>query len=225
MLVIVVYLVVLIPNAMDKNKDAVALFDKNAEVYQDKYMDLDLYNDTYDAFCNALQKPGAKVLDVACGPGNITRYLLSRHPDFDITGTDLSPNMLRLAAENNPSASFLLMDCRDVAAAGTIYDGIICGFGLPYLSREEAVQFIKDTATVLESGGVLYLSTMEDDYSKSGIQTSSSGDQLYMYYHQYDYLAEALEQGGYRIMLTDRKQFPAQYGPPATDLVIIAVKK
>lgn len=40
-------------------------------------MDLDLYNDTYDAFCQAVYKPGARIFEIGCGPGNITRYVLA----------------------------------------------------------------------------------------------------------------------------------------------------
>jgi SAM-dependent methyltransferase len=42
--------------------------------------------------------PGASWLDVACGTG----YFLSRFPDVDRAGLDLSPAMLELARERNP---------------------------------------------------------------------------------------------------------------------------
>jgi 23S rRNA G2069 N7-methylase RlmK/C1962 C5-methylase RlmI len=43
----------------------------------------------------------------------------------------------------------------------------MCGFCLPYLSKEEAVKLIRDAAAILNPDGVFYISTMEDDYSKS----------------------------------------------------------
>src|SRR4051812_15408408 len=106
---------------MDKNKIAVAVFDKSAKKYQDKFMDVSLYHDTFDAFCDLVTKKGAMVLEIACGPGNITKYLLEKRPDLKILGTDLSPNMLELARANNPLAEFVLMDCRNIGSLNQKY--------------------------------------------------------------------------------------------------------
>lgn len=77
-------------------------WNKVAQLYQDKFMDLNLYNTTYDYVCNAIIKNKAKILEVGCGPGNITKYLLSKRPDFDILGIDILPNMIELAKKIIP---------------------------------------------------------------------------------------------------------------------------
>ncbi len=82
---------------MDKTKIAVDLFDKHAEEYQNKFMHFDLYDDTFDIFHKNIQVQNAKILDIACGPGNITRYLLNHRQDLQIVGIDLSPKMIALA--------------------------------------------------------------------------------------------------------------------------------
>ena len=69
---------------------------------------------------------------------------------------------------------------------------------------------------------MLYLSTMEDDYSKSGIESSSAGDQVFMHYHQEDYLTEALVDNGFNIIDVQRKCYPGKNDTITTDLVIIA---
>jgi len=130
--------------------------------------------------------------------------------------------MLALAKEHNPTAGFQLMDALDISSIGQKFDGIICGFCLPYLSLQEAEQLISDAASILLPGGVLYLSTMEDDYSKSGLKTASSGDQLQAYYHSADHLTQALLQNGFHIIDLQRKEYPAPDGSPVTDLIIIA---
>ena len=63
---------------MDKTKIAVAIFNKYASEYQDKFMDLALYHDTFDLFCNLLVRENPTILELACGPGNITKYLLKK---------------------------------------------------------------------------------------------------------------------------------------------------
>lgn len=208
----------------DKTEIAVAVFDKHAASYNEKYGDVSLYHDSLDIFCSAVTASGARILELACGPGNISRYLLHRRPDFRLWGTDLSPNMLRLAQSNNPGAVFELMDCRDISRLNTLYDGIMCGFCLPYLSRDEAIQLIADAARLLAPGGALYISTMEDDYSHSGYTFSSAGDRIYTWYHQADYLLQALKDYGFTIILQDRKHYPVSDGSAVTDLILIAAR-
>lgn len=206
---------------MNHTQATVALFDKYANDYQEKYMDVQLYHAWLDEFCSML-KDNATVLEVACGPGNITRYLLDKRPDLKITGTDLSPNMLALARVNNPEAEFELMDAKDIGARDKQYDAILCGFCLPYLCKEEAVGLISDSVKALETGGVIYISTMEDDYSKSGWTKSSKGDELYMYYHEAGFLTEALAANNYKIVSLKRQPYPTNDGTKVTDMVILA---
>ncbi|MCC6461003.1 MAG: class I SAM-dependent methyltransferase [Saprospiraceae bacterium] len=209
---------------MDTTKMAVELFNLRAGDYQDKYMNVDLYADSLDLFCSSIEKQDPNVLELACGPGNVTAYLLNRRPDLQILGTDLAPNMIELARQNNPTATFQVLDVRDVGRQGQQYDAILCGFGLPYLSREDALQWITDAARALLPGGVLYFSTMEDDYSKSGIQYSSKGEPLYMFFHQADYLTAALRENGLTLIDLQRKQYPAPNGGTTTDLLVLARK-
>ena len=207
---------------MDKTKIAVDIFDMLAVDYQDKFMNVDSYADTFDTFCSNIQKQNATVLELACGPGNITKYLLQKRPDLNILGTDLAPNMIRLAKTNNPTAEFQLMDCRDIDLLQKKYDAIICGFCLPYLSREEAIKLISDASKLLNTNGIIYISTMEDDYNKSGFRKGSKGDEIYMHYHQADYLTGALEKNNFRMIDLQRKNYLETDGTMTVDLVMIA---
>jgi len=210
--------------ANHKTELAVKVFDRHAQTYEDKYMDQGLYQDTLDALCTLVSKPHAAVLDVACGPGNVAKYLLGKRPDLEILGIDLAPNMLELAQKNNPQAKFLNMNCKAIARLPGTYDAIVCAFVLPYLSKDEAAALIADAAKLLNPGGVLYLSTMEDDYARSEWQTSGSGDRLFMHYHEGSYLVAALEQNGLKLLKQKRQDFPSPDGKKVTDLILIAVK-
>src|SRR5438045_2838934 len=100
---------------MDKTKIAVDLFNKLASEYQKKYMDVSLYSDSLNLFCKLIPKQNATVLELACGPGNVTKYLLDKRPDLKILGTDLGPNMIKLARQNNPTVEFKILDCRNIS--------------------------------------------------------------------------------------------------------------
>ena len=62
-------------------------------------MDVTLYDDSYKQFCELLPLERARVLDAACGPGNVSRYLLAQRPNLDLLGIDLAPRMVELARE------------------------------------------------------------------------------------------------------------------------------
>ena len=209
---------------MDKNKQAIDVFNKLAKVYQDKFMDVSLYHDSFDVFCSHIKKEKASVLELACGPGNITQYLLKKRPDLNILGTDLAPNMIELATINNPQASFQLLDSRAITSLNKTYDAIMCGFCLPYLSKEEAIQLITDAAKVLTNDGVIYISTMEDDYSKSEFKKGSSGDEIFMHFHEGEYLTDVLRANGFKHLDIKRQNYPTTDGSKVTDLIIIAQK-
>jgi cyclopropane fatty-acyl-phospholipid synthase-like methyltransferase len=209
---------------MDKTEIAVALFDKQAAIYQEKYMNVEAYATSLDAFCTALPKQKARLLEVACGPGNLTRYLLSQRPDLQIWATDLSPNMLKLAVANNPTAQFRLMDGRHIGQLTERFDAVVSGFFLPYLSKKEATQWIADAATVLVDGGIVYISTMEDDHRKSGWQTASNGEQVFIHYYQAADLMAILEKSNFEIIHLQRYYTPAKDGTTITDLIIIGRK-
>ena len=208
---------------MDQTKVAVSVFNKLAQAYQDKFMDVSLYHNSFDIFCQNIKKENASVLELACGPGNITQYLLEKRPDLKILGTDLAPNMIELAKKNNPDAEFDLLDFREMKSLGKTFDAILCGFGLPYLSKKEALEFIADSGQILNTGGVLYISTMEDDNTKSRFQKGSSGDEVFMNYHEASYLSEAMENNGFSIIDLQRKNY-IHNEQDTTDLIIIATK-
>jgi len=209
---------------MNKIKTAAEVFNLRAKEYQEKFMDVALYHESFDLFCSKILNQNANILEIACGPGNITKYLLKRRPDFKILGIDLASKMIELAKINNPDAEFKLLDCRNIGKIEKRYDAIMCGFCLPYLSKEEAIKLISDSSKLLNTNGVLYLSTMEDDYGKSGIVTSSYGDQTHMYYHQADYLTSILNENDFKIIDLNRKEYSTQDGTKTTDLLIIAGK-
>lgn len=211
----------------DRIKETIETYNVSAKAYQDKFMDMDLYNDTYDTFCHLITKSNAKIFEIATGPGNVIKYILCKRPDFKVFGIDLSSNMIELAKLNNPEAEFTVMDCRDIHVIDTKFDGILCAFCLPYLSKEESLKLITDASLLLEPDGVLYISTMEGDYNKSGYETTSfSGDnRVYVYYHQANFMTACLSELGFEILDFQRKQYPEPDGSFLTDMIFIARKK
>lgn len=95
---------------MDKTRTLREIFNKYANKYNDKFKDFELYNDTFDVFCDKVKKEKADILEIACGTGNITQYILKKRPDLKILGLDIAENMIELAKSNNSKAEFKVMD-------------------------------------------------------------------------------------------------------------------
>ncbi len=208
---------------MDKNTETQVTWNKLAAIYQDKFMKLDLYNDSYDYFIDCLPKSNAKLLELGCGPGNISQYLLSKRANLDIFGIDLAPKMIELARLNNPKARFAVLDVREIDKLNAGFDGIIGGFCLPYLSGEECVKLIRQSFTLLNNTGILYLSFVAGDPLDSGFKTGSGG-RVYFYYHRLQDLVDAVQDVGF----SDIKVFNVNYmtSDKATDVhtILIAQK-
>lgn len=209
---------------MDRYKETFDTWNNIASIYQDKFMDLDVYNDTYDHICNSVTKPKAKLLDIGCGPGNITKYLLSKRPDFDIFGIDIAPNMIEFAKKNNPTARFAVMDSRQIHSLDTKYDGIIVGFCLPYLSRTESIGLISNAYNLLNENGLIYLSFVEGDPTKSDFKVGSGG-RVYFHFHDLDDLKAQL----IRTKFDDIETFKVKYKTSEAEFdihtILIAKKK
>lgn len=134
--------------------------------------------------------------------------------------------MIKLAKANNPIADFELLDCRSVNDFKKTFDGIICGFIIPYLSKEECFKLINDSFLHLNKDGVIYLSVIEGDYQKSAYETSSDGKHsvLVHYYDEY-YLNKALHDCGFHSISFMRKQYKKADGTDTVHLIGMAIKK
>lgn len=208
---------------MDRYKETFDTWNNVASIYQDKFMKMDLYNDTYDYICNSIDKRKAKLLEIGCGPGNITKYLLSKRPDFDIFGIDIAPNMIELAKSNNPTAHFAVMDSRQITNLDTKYDGVIVGFCLPYLSQTESNALITNSYDLLNENGLIYLSLVEGEPDKSDFKVGSCG-RVYFNFHNLDDLKAHL----IRAKFDEIETFKVKYKTSETEFdihTILTAKK
>jgi cyclopropane fatty-acyl-phospholipid synthase-like methyltransferase len=211
---------------MDKLAATISTYNNCAVAFQDKFMEMELYHNSYNHFCDRVKTENPRILEIACGPGNITRYLLSKRPDFNIVALDLAVNMVELAKKNNPAVDCRIMDCRDILSLDEKFDAIVCGFCMPYLSNEECSKLIADMSQLLNPGGTMYFSTMEGDDSRSGFETTSfSGEnQVYVYYHQSEFLQSQLEKCGFKNIELIVQEYPEPDGTFTNDLIFIATK-
>jgi trans-aconitate methyltransferase len=200
-------------------------WNKVANLYDQKFMQLSIYNSTYDFLCQQFNTTAPRVLDIGCGPGNISQYIIKQLPNAKVEGIDYASNMIELAAKNNPTATFSVMDCRAIHQLSKGYDGIIAGFCLPYLSPDEVNQLFTNSYNLLNSAGILYVSFVDGAVEDSGLITGSTGDSTYFYYHPTENMLNLFTKNNFELI----QQFDIPYskndGSTELHTILIATKK
>jgi cyclopropane fatty-acyl-phospholipid synthase-like methyltransferase len=201
---------------------SVATFDRLADRYAEKYFDLDMYDRFLQRFVQRIESPGASVLDVACGPGNVSAYLARVRPDLKLVGIDLSRAMVEQARLRVTSAEFLVKDCRCIDELESVFNAAAFSFGLSYLTDEDANRFFTSLNSRLTDSAALYLSTITGDARQSAFETTVSGDRVYLEYRTVGDVVSMVEKAGYRVDFMEVIASPANASKATQDLVLIA---
>lgn len=95
-------------------------YDKFADVYDTKHGVVLAgqaynFNRHYQPFLNAWTPRSGKALELGCGTGVYTAWLCAR--GMEVTGIDISADMIKQARKKCPEASYCQGDCEDPAAA------------------------------------------------------------------------------------------------------------
>lgn len=103
----------------------------------------------------AWEPPPARLLEVACGTGVLTRALAARLPGAQLLATDLSPEMLAAAARvgTPPGVAWQPADARELPAGDAGVDAVLCQFGVMFVP--DRVAAYREARRVLAPGGRL----------------------------------------------------------------------
>jgi ubiquinone/menaquinone biosynthesis C-methylase UbiE len=135
-------------------------FDRIALLTEQTGGERDLY---HSYLLRHLPKQCESALEIGCGAGAFTRHLAARARR--VTGIDLSPQMLRLAQQQQQSASltnvaYILGDIMRLSLPPESYDCIVSIATLHHLSPDQALPKIK---SLLKPGGVLVINDLVSD--------------------------------------------------------------
>ncbi|MGB7292787.1 MAG: class I SAM-dependent methyltransferase [Thermodesulfobacteriota bacterium] len=99
--------------------------------------------------------PGARVLDVATGPGALAFRAANRGAS-SVIGVDLSPQMVRLAVAAYPCVEFRQGDAEDLPFHDRSFDAVVSNFGIGHFPRPERA--LGEFLRVVTQGGVVAVS-------------------------------------------------------------------
>ena len=73
----------------DQLKETISTFDQAADQYLKHFQHYAPYHGSYEAFLAALNPNQQHILELGCGPGQVSQFLLNKRPDLKILGIDL----------------------------------------------------------------------------------------------------------------------------------------
>ena len=97
-----------------------------------------------------------KILDLGCGTGRHTIYLLEN--GFEVYGCDASESALKIAEKIIKDVEFKKCDMTSLPYEKNFFDGILCHFVIQHGKIEQIKKAISEIYRILRKNGILYLS-------------------------------------------------------------------
>lgn len=206
----------------DKTELTIEAYNKNFSGYADKFMDYDPYAKHVMDFAKLLED-GFKVLDIGCGPGNVAKQLRGAKR-VEITGIDLSSEMIEIAKANVPDGIFHLQDSRKASFLLASFDAVVLSFCIVHLDDDEARGLLDNAVKWLKTGGYLYVSFMEG--KQPGLETTSFSEQLiYFNYFNEIEIKTCLNEKGMDCFHSVRQDYVESDGSNTTDVFLFWKKR
>ena len=170
-----------------------------------------------DVFADAVVGRGP-VLDVGCGPGQVTAYLAER--GVEVSGVDLSPRMVEHARRAYPHCRFEVASVTELDLADGSYAGLMGWWSLFNLPRDVLPPVLQSFARALMPGGqvIVAFHVGDDDLLRT---EAYGGVPVRWTTHRWlpEQLVALVEQAGLRLVAELRLPAP---GPVGSGVVLVA---
>ncbi|MDQ1352107.1 MAG: hypothetical protein QG657_2413, partial [Acidobacteriota bacterium] len=160
------------------------LYSELAHVYHEMYQAIFDYEKEFQFYDGLLSKYGRRsILEIGCGTGNLAPYFLKA--GYEYTGLDLYDEMLQIARQNHPEASFVQGDMRDLHFMQAFEAVIITGRSFCYMTtNKDVMNALKSIYVTLKEDGLLIFDSFKADellpnLKKESGQEVESGDTKY----------------------------------------------
>jgi ubiquinone/menaquinone biosynthesis C-methylase UbiE len=185
-----------------KNTDLVELtinsYDEYAEEYS-RFHFKESFENRLETFIKFL--PDKKlVLDVGCGCGRDTRYLIER--GINTIGIDLSKGIIEQAMKYVPKATFIQMDMRKLEFEELSLSGILAMASVFHIPKRQMPDLLIDFRRVLKNDGLLYICVMAGSGEKmveKSVAASGMGPRFFAFYDMEE-LSNLLDQAGFKMV-------------------------
>lgn len=149
--------------------------------------------DKIDQFISSLS--GKKVLDVGCGSGHDTNYLIKK--GIDCIGIDLSEKMIEIARQNFGN-KFEIMDFFNLKFKNDYFDGLWCSSVFVHVARNDLPKLLENFRKVLKNNGSIGIITVQ----KQKVIKNKNDTRAYIMYGKKE-LDDYLRRNGYKILVSE----------------------
>jgi len=138
--------------------------------------------------------PNSKVLDLCTGTGDIAALLKEKYED--VTGTDFSGEMLKVARRKHKNINFVEADCLNLPFENESFDLVTISFGLRNTADYDKA--VSEIARVLKPGGIF----VHLDFGQAHPQADK------VFYEIVKFIAEVQGDDSYVYLLESKNEFP-----------------
>lgn len=207
---------------MDK-KEIINLYSEYASQFDEKIGALKNYDECYTDFVNGAERKES-LLDLACGPANVSSFIQKLSPGINISCVDLSEDMLQLAKAKIGDGDFYASDILSINIPEQSYDLIVCAFGIPYIKRSEIDVFISELARFSTKGSAIYISCMMGDEMAVEPMSFADHKSLVVQRYQKEEIIDSFEKFNFSLETYTSLEYKEPDGSMTTDMIFNFVK-
>lgn len=189
-----------------------AAYEVDAVAWSSRGLDRSYGGRRLDRF-RELLAPGARVLDLGCGPGLDSVGLIER--GLAVVGLDLTRAMLNVARMREGLRCLVQGDSRSLPLADASFAGVWASASLLHLPKSQVSEALGEVVRVLGAGGVFYSAMKEgdkDEFDAPAAGATVKSPRFFAHYRTSEWTA-LLEAAGFRILNQEidadrRRAFP-----------------
>jgi SAM-dependent methyltransferase len=157
---------------------------------------------------------GGSIVEVGCGPGQVSRYLAER--GAQVEGLDLSPEMIAEANAAHPGLSFRVGDMFALPFDDACVRGVVGFYAIVHAPTAELAGAFREFARVLAPGGLVALAFhVEDDTKQREVHVEElfgAKTALDFFFHEPDAVTRGLVDAGFTLEARlDRQPYAGEH--------------
>lgn len=170
----------------------------------------DWWHQGTDVFVSKLKK-GDSVLDVGCGGGLASSYLINN--GLKVVGVDFSEKMIEIASREVKGVKFLCMDMWDLEKIPEKFRGVYSKASILHLPKKKVPEIFDIFNRKLELGGFLYVAVKEAKPGQNDEQVKRENDFGYDYERFFSFftmkeMEKCFADSGFEVVYKNLKVFP-----------------
>ena len=182
------------------SKSTIRWYDANAETYAsniEPYISIALAN----KFIKLLGK-GKKILDAGSAAGRDSHYFFNK--GLEVTGVDLSEELIEIARKKCPEIEFIKADFRKLPFEDNFFDGVWAHAALVHMEKiEDIKRALKEFKKVLKKDGILYVYVKTGKKETDIVSDKLSGHKRFFRYYSKEQIEGLIKELNFKIISSE----------------------